>query len=176
MRTFYNNPVIYHSSGGGVNMTLTSCGTSEYIDSIMKKDHPNCTSYVCLEEEETPKDTVFIQAWIYKEDPEPHIEMDIQKALNIQKNRLRYLRQPKFSDADLNFQRALEENEQVKMDESVAQKQALRDIPNIVDEASAEILAMDPSDIVGITSALKLITDDSLLGDSRGADAFLFNP
>jgi uncharacterized protein YdaT len=62
------------------------------------------------------------------------IIVDINKAKNITKNRLRIERKPLLEAQDVAFQRALESNADTSA--IVAEKQRLRDITNQVDTAN----------------------------------------
>ena len=61
------------------------------------------------------------------------IIIDINKAKDITKNRLRAERKPLLEAQDIAFQRALESNADTSA--IVAEKQRLRDITNLVDDA-----------------------------------------
>jgi len=62
------------------------------------------------------------------------IVINIDKAKNITKDRLRAERAPLLQEQDIAFQRALESN--LDTSEIVAEKQRLRDITNLVDEVN----------------------------------------
>lgn len=62
------------------------------------------------------------------------IVINIDKAKNITKDRLRAERAPLLQAQDVAFQRALESNSDTS--EIVAEKQRLRDITNLVDEVN----------------------------------------
>ena len=146
--------------------------TAEIYD-VMQKVNPGVESYLIVETEEQPLNKIYFSAWYYSSDPEPHIGIDIPKAIEVQKNRLRELRNAKFSEADVLFQRALEEGDEVKKAEAVALKNTLRDVPNMTDNYP-EILEMDPKDIDGVSDALKAIHDESLLGTTAEIDRLIF--
>jgi hypothetical protein len=62
------------------------------------------------------------------------IIVDIDKAKNITKDRLRQERKPLLESLDVEFQRALESNADTS--DIVAEKQRLRDITTLVDTAN----------------------------------------
>ena len=62
------------------------------------------------------------------------IVINIDKAKNIVKDKLRAERAPLLQEQDIAFQRALESNSDTS--EIVAEKQRLRDITNLVDEVN----------------------------------------
>ena len=85
------------------------------------------------------------------------IKINVDKAKEIQKNKLRQARKPLLEKLDVDFVRALELGGDTAS--ITAQKQALRDVTNIVTEAEITGTTVDE-----ITSQLKAIWDESLLG------------
>jgi len=85
------------------------------------------------------------------------IKINVDKAKEIQKDKMREVRKPLLEKLDVEFVRALElgtDTEEIK-----TQKQALRDVTNIVTEA--EITGTTVSEV---TTELKQIWDEDLLG------------
>ena len=85
------------------------------------------------------------------------IKINVDKAKEIQKNKLREARKPLLEKLDVDFVRALElgtDTEEIK-----SQKQALRDVTNIVTEAEISGTTVDE-----VTTELKAIWDEDLLG------------
>lgn len=80
------------------------------------------------DETELPTDRSFRNAWI---DGGTKIECDIAKCQEITKGRLRVERAPLLAALDVEFLKALEEGRPT--DNIVVQKQALRDVTNLVD-------------------------------------------
>lgn len=175
MKTF-TEPVVFHTDEDVFSMTFFGEPNLTYdeVVGIMAKDYPDCDSFLCVESDEVPEDKLYFLAWYYSDQPEPHIAIDIPKALNIQKSRLRYLREPKLQEADVEFQRALESGDTTKQAEVVAYKTALRDVPELVD-GHPEILAMDPKDIVGVTSAIRSLIDVDLVGSDVEIEKLLMD-
>lgn len=74
-----------------------------------------------------PSDRTFRNAWC-DVTPEPVIDIDMTKARNIHRDRLREMRAPKLAALDIEYQRADEAGDtQAKRDIS-SRKQALRDV------------------------------------------------
>jgi len=89
------------------------------------------------------------------------IKINIDKAKEIQKNLMRVVRKPLLEKLDVDFVRELELGGDT---ESItAQKQALRNVTNIVTEAEITGTTVDE-----ITTELKEIWDDELLGPKPG--------
>jgi hypothetical protein len=61
------------------------------------------------------------------------ITIDFEKAKAITKDRLRAERAPLFEQLDVAFMRAVEAGDAARQTEIAAQKQALRDVTNLVD-------------------------------------------
>ena len=85
------------------------------------------------------------------------IKINIDKAKEIQKDKLREARKPLLEKLDVDFVRELEVGGDTAS--IVAQKQALRDVTNIVTEAEITGTTVDE-----ITTELKAIWDEELLG------------
>jgi hypothetical protein len=85
------------------------------------------------------------------------IKINLDKAKEIQKNKLREARKPLLEKLDVDFVRALELGGDIA---SIAtQKNALRDVTNIVTEAEISGKTVDE-----ITTELKAIWNEELLG------------
>jgi uncharacterized protein (DUF2267 family) len=85
------------------------------------------------------------------------IKINLEKAKEIQKNKIREVRKPLLEKLDVDFVRALETGS--NLEEIKDQKQALRDVTNLVTEAEITGTTIDE-----ITSELKAIWDEDLLG------------
>ena len=85
------------------------------------------------------------------------IKINVDKAKEIQKDRMREVRKPLLEKLDVDFVRALEmgtDTEEIK-----TQKQALRDVTNLVTEAQITGTTVDE-----VTAELKAVWDEDLLG------------
>lgn len=85
------------------------------------------------------------------------IKINLDKAKEIQKDKLREARKPLLEKLDVDFVRALELGGDTAS--IVTQKQSLRDITNIVTEAEISGTTVDE-----VTAELKAIWDEDLLG------------
>lgn len=85
------------------------------------------------------------------------IKINIDKAKEIQKDKIRQVRKPLLEQLDIDFVRALELGGDTAS--IAAQKQALRDATNIVAEAEITGTTVDQ-----VTTELKQVWDESLLG------------
>jgi hypothetical protein len=85
------------------------------------------------------------------------IKINVDKAKEIQKDKIREVRKPLLEKLDVEFVRALELGGDTST--ITAQKQALRDVTNLVTEAEITGTTVDE-----ITTELKEVWDESLLG------------
>lgn len=85
------------------------------------------------------------------------IKINVDKAKEIQKDKIRQVRKPLLEKLDVDFVRALELGGDTAA--IAAQKQALRDVTNIVTEAEITGTTVDE-----VTTELKTIWDEELLG------------
>ena len=85
------------------------------------------------------------------------IKINLDKAKEIQKDKLRAVRKPLLEKLDVDFVRALELGGDTAS--IAAQKQALRDVTSLVTEAEITGTTVDE-----ITTELKAIWDEDLLG------------
>lgn len=111
--------------------TVEKPGRGELLncESCLKKWHPsnfsNVDSYRVLHEGELPADRYFRNAWCHQDDK---FSIDMNKAREIHKNVLREKRKPLLAKLDVEYMKALEKNDVVKLAEISAKKQTLRDV------------------------------------------------
>jgi hypothetical protein len=87
------------------------------------------------------------------------IGIDINKAKDIHKDKIREVRNPLLQAKDVEYMRAQESGNAEKVAEIVAEKQALRDATTIVNDV--EISA---TSVLGVTEELKQVWDETVLG------------
>lgn len=89
---------------------------------------------------ELPERDEFRNAWSFTD----KIEIDMPKAVEITKDRLRKEREPLLEKADIDYMRATESQSDTKA--IVAEKQRLRDLPTLADQARTldELKALKP--------------------------------
>lgn len=95
------------------------------IEDIILLELPQDSVYSIVDKDTIPLTRVFRRAWTYQEG---QLVVDLEMAKGIQRDRWRAARTPKLAQLDLDYMRALETNDTVKMAEIVVQKQALRDV------------------------------------------------
>ena len=117
--------IIYTNDNGGVSVCVP---TGELpIDQVKQKDTPE-GSLIIDESELLNEESDFFNAW---ELHEGSISVNIDKAKEITKTRLRAEREPLLVAQDIAFQRALETGADTSA--IVAEKQRLRDITKLAD-------------------------------------------
>lgn len=120
--------IVFTNENGGVSVCFPSGEIP--IESVQKKDVPLGIESFIIDDSELPKtDNDFFNAW---EQKNGKITVNLTKAKEITKNRLRYERQPYLADLDVAFQRALEQGQDTSG--IVAKKQVLRDITKMADD------------------------------------------
>lgn len=102
--------------------------TAQWVATIPATEHLN-------------KDRYFRKAWTWTT-PEPVIDIDMPKALEIVRDNIRQARVPRFTTLDSEFMRALEDNDLARQAQIKAQKTILRNAPadprldNVTDAAA----------------------------------------
>ena len=89
------------------------------------------------------------------------IGINVNKAKEIHKEKIREVRNPLLAAEDVTFMRAVEADDTTAKAASATRKQALRDATNIVDSAT-----ITATDVTGVTIELKAVWDADLLGDN----------
>lgn len=100
------------------------------IEAVAQKDVPAGVPYRIVNDDEVPSDRTFRNAW----SDNNGIKVDMPKAKDITKARLRAERIPLFEAQDVAFQRALEAGSSTAS--IIAEKNRLRDLPSLVDAMS----------------------------------------
>ena len=124
--------IIYANENGGVTLTIP---TPEFledhtIEDVLAKDCPNHA--IIVERSELPEaDYDFFESW---ELNGTTVTVNLTKAKEQAKDRLRIEREPLLAAQDVAFQRALESNSDTSA--IVTEKQRLRDITLLADEAT----------------------------------------
>lgn len=90
-----------------------------------------------------------------------HIGINLNKAKDIQKERMREVRKPLLEAEDITYMRAIEAGDTDAQTASATRKQALRDVTQLVDDAT-----ITATDVVGITSELKGVWNTDILGEN----------
>jgi hypothetical protein len=89
------------------------------------------------------------------------IKINLDKAKEIQKDKMREVRKPLLEKLDVDFVRALETGDSAQVAAVSAEKQALRDVTKIVDDVTPT-----STDVFEITAELKQVWDETLLGEN----------
>jgi hypothetical protein len=118
--------IIFTNDNGGVSTCIPTGEIS--IDAVMTKDVPSGKGARIVNLTDLPRDNDFYDAW---EMDATSVTVNLDKAKEITKKRLRAEREPLLAAQDVAFQRALESG--VNTTTIVAEKQRLRDITSLVD-------------------------------------------
>lgn len=122
-----NQVIIYTNQNGGVSVCIP---TGEIpIEEVVAKDIPQGAKPFVVDQSTLPlEDDDFFNAW---EQEQGVVTVNIAKAREITKNRLRFERAPLLEQQDIAFQRAMETNADTKP--IIAEKNRLRDITKKAD-------------------------------------------
>jgi hypothetical protein len=122
--------IIFTNDNGGVSTCIPTGEIS--IEDVLIKDVPSGRGARIINIEYLPNEhRDFYDAW---EMDETSVTVNLTKAKDITKNRLRVERAPLLQAQDVAFQRALEEGADTSA--IVAEKQRLRDITQLADQAT----------------------------------------
>lgn len=123
------NVIIYTNESGNVSVTIPTGEIS--IEEVLVKDCPDHA--IIVDSAELPEEyNDFFNAW---ELINGQVEVNLIKAKEITKARLRAEREPLLQAQDILFQIALESGADTS--DIVAEKQRLRDITNLVDSVAS---------------------------------------
>lgn len=122
--------IVYTNNNGGVSVCVPTGEMS--VEEVQAKDIPaGITSYVVDISTLPTQDQDFFNAW---ELSGTNLIVNINKAKELTKNRLRIEREPLLQQQDILFQRALETGTDTLT--IVVEKQRLRDITKLADDAT----------------------------------------
>lgn len=134
------NVIIFTNETGGVSVCIP---TGEIpIEQVQSKDIPsNIQSYIVAASALPEEDNDFFDAW---EQTRGVVTVNIEKAKEITKRRLRQQREPLLAAQDVLYMRALEAGTDTSA--IVAEKNRLRDVTNLADNCTttAELRALTP--------------------------------
>lgn len=116
--------ILYQNDDGGISIIIPGSGAFT-IDEIARKDVPGGRNYVIVADSAIPGDRYFRNAWELNGNG---IAVNMDKAIEIQKDVLRAERQPLLDALDIEYMKALETKDEVLQAEIAAKKQVLRDI------------------------------------------------
>ena len=122
--------IIFKNDNGGVAVCIPTGEIS--IDAVMGKDVPSGRDARIVSSDDLPNDdNDFFDAW---EMDAKTVSVNLDKAKEITKRRLRAEREPLLAAQDVAFQRALETGADTT--DIVAEKQRLRDVTNLVNDCA----------------------------------------
>lgn len=122
--------IIFTNDNGGVAVCIPTGELS--VEAVLEKDVPKGKGGRIVDQASLPnQDNDFFDAW---EMDETSVSVNIAKAKELTKNRLRVERAPLLAAQDVAFQRAIEEGKSTTA--IVAEKQRLRDITKLADNCT----------------------------------------
>ena len=139
--------IIYLNDEGTVSIIVPSSNSGLTIEEIAEKDVPTGKTYKIVNSSDISSDRAFRNAWVL--DTNNDVEINITKAKDIWKDKIRVSRKPALEKLDVDFLKAQEQGSDTTS--IVADKNTLRDLPSQVDTATT-------------TDEIKAVWND-LLGD-----------
>lgn len=155
---YENKRVIFDNGEGGVSILVPSPNCELSLEQIIDKDIPVGRSKDTLEASDLPNDRTYRSAWT-KGDGQ--VGINVEKAKALHKDKIRAVRDPLLAAEDVAYMRADEAGNNSEKQAVRARKQALRDVTNIVDNAT-----ITATDVNGVTTELKAVWDADVLGDN----------
>lgn len=119
--------IVYQTESGIAIITPTG---ELSIEEVAAKDVPAGVPFRIVNDDEVPNDRTFRNAW----KDEGGIKVDMPKAVEITKDRLRNERAPLLTSLDVQYQRAQEEGRDTTI--IITEKQRLRDVTKLADKAT----------------------------------------
>jgi predicted HAD superfamily Cof-like phosphohydrolase len=89
------------------------------------------------------------------------IGINVNKAKELHKEKIRVVRNTLLQAEDVTFMRAVEANDADAQTASATRKQQLRDATNVVDSTT-----VTATDVTGVTNELKAVWDADVLGEN----------
>tara|TARA_R100001530_G_C4227819_1_gene131825 strand:- start:63 stop:533 length:471 start_codon:yes stop_codon:yes gene_type:complete len=119
--------IVYQGENGRAVVVIPAPNYSGTMDDLLEKRVPeNCRDSANVVEVDTvPSDRTFRNSWVTKSGES--VSVDLDKAKDIAKDKVRQARTPKFQELDILYQRAIEENNSDKQAQIIAQKKTARD-------------------------------------------------
>jgi SRSO17 transposase len=139
--------IITKNSDNTVSITFASPHWEGTMEELAKKVVPTGLTYKVVEDSVIPTDKTFRNAWEYSDGT---ISVNITKAKNLWKEKIRGARKSKLEALDVDFMKAQETGADTSA--IVSKKKELRDYPAKVDSATT-------------TDEIKAVWDTDKLGD-----------
>lgn len=123
--------IVYTRPDGGLSVVVPCIGTHETVTEAEAEARayallpPDAANPRWATDADFPPDRTFRNAW---EDDGAAVKVNMPKARDIHRDKLRQLRAPKLAAEDTAFMRALEANDTAEAARIAQRKQALRDI------------------------------------------------
>lgn len=143
--------VVITRADGGISILQLIAHDTVVDDEVAKWSEIHTGEYIShrtVEDDTIPVDRTFRDAWTYSGSK---LDVDMPRARNIWRDKLRALRAPKLAALDVEYMRALEQGDTARQQVIAAQKQALRDVtadPAIEAAATPEALKAAMPDVL----------------------------
>ena len=113
--------IIYKDGNG---LSVVTPADQEKIDEVIEKSIPEGAEYKIIKASDIPNDRDFREAWEYASG----VDINLEKAKEVQRNRWRQARQPLLQELDIKFLIASEQEDVGEINIIKEKKQILRDV------------------------------------------------
>lgn len=141
-----NERIVYQNQEGGISIIVPVDGCGLTLEQIIAKDVPPGAVYQVVDVADLPTDRTFRDAWTLQGEA---VTVDMPKARQVHRQRLRAMRAPRMAALDVDFMRALETADAARQAEIGAAKQALR---AVTDDPRIEA-ARNPAELAAVIPA-----------------------
>jgi len=127
-----NKRIIYLNDEGTVSIIIPASNSGLTVQEIAEKDVPTGKTYKIVNASDISNDRTFRNAWVL--DANNDVEINITKAKDVWKDKIRVARKPALEKLDVDYNRAVEDGNSTT--QIVTDKNTLRDLPDQVDTAT----------------------------------------
>jgi hypothetical protein len=128
--------IVYTREDGGVSIVhpvpasrMSDETESDWLARVISRSVPQGASNVGIVDSSTlPQDRTFRDAWAVSS---REVTVDIAKARDVQREKMRRARVPKLAALDVDYMRAMERGDQAGMRAIASRKQELRDVTSL---------------------------------------------
>lgn len=117
--------IVYKKQDGTGIAVVIPADPEADIAAVAEASVPVGVPYAVVDESAIPSDRTFRDAWVHEGEK---VGVDMPRAREIHKERLRSIRAPILESLDVQFMRAVETGDDAKKADVAAKKQALRDV------------------------------------------------
>jgi len=116
--------IVFENNMGGISVTALATNASCTLEELAKRVVPEGNHYSFIDEDLIPDDRTFREAWNLSDNV---VEVSMTKAKDIWRDKIREDRKPKLAELDVQYMRAVENDDATEKAAIATKKQTLRD-------------------------------------------------